>query len=142
MLVPLYVAEISQTKIRGSLGSFFILSTNLGMLLMYIAGCIFDYSMAPKVMLLLPATFFLLIAYLPETPIYLLRNNKLKTAEASLKFLRGCNKHDTISDDLDLELQKMIRKVNSDAINERSSGFSELGEFFDVFYIIGRHRAF
>lgn len=126
-LVPLYVAEISQDKIRGSLGSFFILSTNLGMLLIYISGSIFDYATTPKIMLLLPAIFILLIYFFPETPNYLLRNNKTEAAEASLKFLRGCSKRETIPDDVDLELKKMIRKVNNDAINHSGSGI-ELSE--------------
>lgn len=124
----MYVAEISQDNIRGSLGSFFILSTNLGMLLIYIAGNIFDYSTTPKVMLLLPTVFLLLISFFPETPSYLLRKGETKRAEASLRFLRGCRKRDeTIADVVNLELQKMIRKVNNDTI-QRGSKLSELSE--------------
>lgn len=99
------------------------------MLLIFIAGNIFDYSTAPKVMLLLPTIFVLLIALLPETPIYLLRNGKSKSAELSLKFLRGLSERETISQDVNLELQKMITKVNRDeTVNQHKSGLSDIGE--------------
>jgi MFS family permease len=128
-LIPLYIAEISQDKIRGSLGSFFVLSTNLGMLLIYIAGKVFDYHTTPKIMLLLPLAFFVLFSFFPETPIYLLRNNKKHQAEKSLKFLRGIRQQDVASDDVINELNKMITKVENDAIKKRGSNLNELSEF-------------
>lgn len=126
-LIPMYIAEISQDEIRGSLGSFFILSTNFGMLLIYIAGNIFDYFTAPKVMLLLPILFLALFSIFPDTPIYLLRNHKLKEAERSLRFLRGVKQNDA-ADDVKFELQKMIRKVDADATNKRGSTLDELSK--------------
>lgn len=125
-LIPLYIAEISQDKIRGSLGSFFILSTNFGMLLMYVVGEFFDYYTTPKIMLLLPASFLLLFSFFPETPIFLLRKNKLREAEKSLKFLRGCKHENSINEDVKCELEKMIRKVELDAITTRDSIINDL----------------
>lgn len=114
-LIPLYVSEISQDKIRGSLGAFFILSTNLGMLLMFICGNIFDYFATPKIMLLLPVVFCFLFSFFPETPIFLLRNDEREKAENSLTFLRGK------LDEVNNELQKMITKVNNDEMNKHGS---------------------
>lgn len=127
-MVPLYVAEISQDHIRGSLGSFFVLSTNLGMLLVYIAGSVFDYFTTPKLMLLLPLAFVMLFSYFPETPVYLLRYDKHEPAVKSLKFLRGIRGADALSQAASDDLQKMIRKVNRDAANKRESNLNELGE--------------
>lgn len=129
----MYVAEISQDKIRGSLGSFFILSTNFGMLLIFAAGNILDYHTTPKVMLILPVSFVALFSFFPDTPIYLLRNNRNKEAERSLKFLRGCNRRDDATDDVRIELQKMIRKVECDAVNKRESIFNELCKCLNLF---------
>lgn len=94
------------------------------MLMIYIAGSILNYSTTPKIMLLLPATFLVLIYFFPETPVYLLRNSRSKEAEASLKFLRGY-KRDAVADDVNIEIQKMIRKINIDAMNHHRSGHSD-----------------
>jgi PHD/YefM family antitoxin component YafN of YafNO toxin-antitoxin module len=131
-LVPLYVAEISQDHIRGSLGSFFILSTNLGMLLIYIAGSTFDYFTTPKVMLLLPLAFSMLFTYFPETPVYLLRYNKPEAAVTSLKFFRSIRRSDDLSQAASDDLQKMITKVNSDAARKRESNLNELSEMMQT----------
>jgi MFS family permease len=127
-LVPLYIAEISQDHIRGSLGSFFILSTNLGMLFVYVAGYFFDYFTTPKIMILLPISFIVLFSAFPDTPIYLLRQGKHEEAERSLKFLRCVNKEKILPEAAASDLQKMIRKVNSDAVGKHGSIFNELSE--------------
>lgn len=130
-LAPLYVSEISQDHIRGSLGSFFILATNFGMLLVYTAGDFFNYYTTPKIMLLLPLTFFVLFAFFPETPSYLLRHNKIKEAESSLKFLRCCKQSDEMPEDVRYELQQMIRKADESMLNNRGSLISELGKIYN-----------
>lgn len=88
---------------------------------MYIAGNFFDYFTTPKVMLALPVTFFILFSIFPETPIYLLRNEKSREAERSLIFLRGFKQCDILTEDVRCELQNMIRKVNSDAERKQNS---------------------
>jgi MFS family permease len=128
VLIPLYVTEVSEDHIRGSLGSFFILSNNLGMLLIYIAGTIFDYYTTPKVMLTLPVAFTLLFSFFPETPVYLLRYKKHDEAERSLKFLRRINKTNGLTELAADDLQKMIREVNSDEDSKRSSNLNELSK--------------
>lgn len=127
-LVPLYVAEISQDVVRGRLGSFFVLTCNFGILLMYAAGTVFDYFMTPRVMILLPIVFVILFSFFHETPVYLLRKNKKQEAERSLKFYRGSDKGKAMNDNEKLELEKMIRKVEEDAIKKRGSAWRELSE--------------
>lgn len=134
-LVQLYVTEISQDSVRGSLGSFFILSCNFGMLLMYVAGNVFDYFLTPKLMIILPISFVILFSFFPETPIYLLRNNKIQEAEKSLKYLRGSDKEEAMNDDVKFELETMIRKVKEDASKKRGSSWRELSEkLFELFH--------
>lgn len=102
------------------------------MLLMYLAGSVFNYYTTPKVMLLLPVTFITLFSIFPETPIYLLRNDKIKEAERALKFLRGLQTRDALSGDVNTEIQKMIRKVNDDAAKARCSNLSGLRKFCEL----------
>ena len=98
---------------------------------MYLAGSIFDYYTTPKLMLLLPVLFLTLFSCFPETPIYLLRNDKKEAAEKSLKFLRGFKARDESSEDVICEFQKMIRKVNEDAKKARSLNMNGLRKFYE-----------
>jgi MFS family permease len=127
-LVPLYVSEISQDVVRGSLGSFFILSCNFGMLLMYLAGNLFDFYSTPKVMIILPVVFVMLFSFFPETPFYLLKHAKNQEAQRSLKFLRGSDKREEMTDSEKCELEKMISKVEEDTLKKRGTVWRELSK--------------
>lgn len=128
-LIPVYVSEIAQDRLRGTLGSFLVLSANTGALCMYIAGAFLDYQTTPKCMLLVSTAFVTLFLVFPETPIFLLRNGKMKEAEESLKFLRGFKKSENLSGDGVLEFQKMIKKVDDDARKARASKLSGLRKY-------------
>lgn len=125
-LVPMYIAEISQDNVRGSLGSFFCLSINFGMLLIYICGKFLSYTLTPKVMLLAPVSFLILFSFCTETPVYLLRHGKVEKSSKALNFLRTCEGE--VQGEVDAELQRMIRKVNNDSQLEKKSTISALSE--------------
>lgn len=127
-LVPMYIAEISQDNVRGSLGSFFCLSINFGMLLVYIAGKFLSYTLTPKVMLLAPVSFLVFFFFCTETPVYLLRHGKVDKSSKALIFLRTCDANGETQDEVDAELQRMIRKVNNDSLVEQKSALSALSE--------------
>jgi MFS family permease len=130
VLIPLYISEISEDLVRGVLGSFFIFSINVGTLLMLIAGAFLNYTLVPKLMISLPIIFIFTFVFLPETPQYLLNCGKLKQAENSLKFLRGCKKGGETPDKVKSELLEMSKKVEEDSeINQSSSILNELSKF-------------
>ena len=108
------------------MGSFFILSANLGALLIYAAGDVLDYYSTPKIMLLFSVGFIILFSFFPETPVYLLRNGKIDEAEKSLKFLRGLKKFEALSDDVYDEFQKMQKKTIDDSTKTEGSKLSAL----------------
>lgn len=88
-IVPLFVADIADRKIRGSLGSLTILHINFGLLASYTAGNYLPYHVIPKIMICLPIAFLALVCLLPETPYCLLREGKVVEAEKSLMFYRN-----------------------------------------------------
>lgn len=110
-LVPLFVAEISQDKIRGSLSSFFILSLNAGMLMMYIAGEFLDYKIVQIIFLSLILTFVISFAFFTDSPICLLKNGRKEEAENALRFLRGFKKDQIVDISFENEMQKLKLKV-------------------------------
>lgn len=133
VLVPLYVSEISEDKIRGTLGSFFIFSINFGTLLMFVAGTYLSYSVVPRIMIAFPIIFALTFVFLPETPQHLLKNGKTKQAESSLKFLRGCRNGKEVPEKIKNELVEMSKKIDEDTNVKGNSLLSELSKVSNDF---------
>lgn len=130
VLVPLYVAEISDDKIRGKLGSYFILAINFGTLAAFVAGNYLDYYLFAYLMLIFPIVFLTVFLLLPETPQYLVVKGKSREAEKSLYFLRGCNEITPIPSEVKEELYRIrrcnISSTNSTVTDDRESGLWQL----------------
>jgi MFS family permease len=129
VLIPLYVAEISESKVRGTLGSFFIFSLNFGTLLMFVAGSCLSFSFVAKLSLVLPITFAVAFGFLPETPQHLLKFNKEKKAEKSLKFFRGCQRSEEKLQQVKRELLNMKLKIQEDSKGQEESVLNALSVF-------------
>uniref|UniRef100_A0A182N634 Major facilitator superfamily (MFS) profile domain-containing protein n=1 Tax=Anopheles dirus TaxID=7168 RepID=A0A182N634_9DIPT len=91
MSVPIYIGEIADQRIRGTVGSFFQLMLNLGMLISFSVSVgvnVFQLNIISGFIVLLFGPLFMLM---PETPSCLLkRGHKTKAIEA-VKWLRGPN---------------------------------------------------
>uniref|UniRef100_A0A453J4V2 Major facilitator superfamily (MFS) profile domain-containing protein n=1 Tax=Aegilops tauschii subsp. strangulata TaxID=200361 RepID=A0A453J4V2_AEGTS len=87
--VPVYIAEISPRNKRGALGCVNPLSVTLGMVLAYVLGMLVPWRMLALIgtlpcTILIPGLFFI-----PESPRWLAKMNKMDDFEASLQVLRG-----------------------------------------------------
>lgn len=128
VLVPLYVSEISEDKVRGILGSFFIFSINFGTLAMFVAGNYLSYSLVPRIMISFPIIFALTFVFMPESPQHLLKCGKAKEAENSLKFLRGCKDSKEVPEKVKAELFEMSNKIDEHKNIKGESIISELSK--------------
>lgn len=79
-LVPLYVSEIASDGIRGMLGSLLVFLLNGGILFGYIFGSLLSYTVFSIVCLVFPFIYIALFAFVPESPEYLIRRNRLADA--------------------------------------------------------------
>ncbi|XP_040387425.1 solute carrier family 2, facilitated glucose transporter member 8 isoform X4 [Cygnus olor] len=84
-----YISEISHTKVRGMLGSCVQLMVVTGILGAYIAGITLKWHWLAVLCSFPPCIMLLLMSFMPETPRFLLNQNKHAEAIASLQFLRG-----------------------------------------------------
>lgn len=80
VVTPLYIKEISEDSIRGTLGSLVVLSQNLGNLLVYILGEYLCYQATLWICLAVPLIHLLLFPAMPETPSYLLKSGKVEVS--------------------------------------------------------------
>ena len=86
----MYVSEISEDDIRGTLGAMRGVSTELGSLAMYSIGPYLGISKTAFVSLIFPLVFLMLYFCLPESPMFLLGKKKHEKAmKAYLWFRRG-----------------------------------------------------
>uniref|UniRef100_A0ABM5F788 Solute carrier family 2, facilitated glucose transporter member 8 isoform X1 n=2 Tax=Pogona vitticeps TaxID=103695 RepID=A0ABM5F788_9SAUR len=89
LVVPVYISEIAHSKVRGRLGSCVQLMVVTGILGAYMAGMALGWRWL-AVFCSLPPCFMLgLMAFMPETPRYLLSRNQPGEAMEALQFLRG-----------------------------------------------------
>ncbi|XP_058060817.1 facilitated trehalose transporter Tret1-like isoform X1 [Anopheles bellator] len=89
LLVPMYITEIAEDRNRGTLGSFFILFLNIGTLISFVMGSYTSYHLTAFILSTLPLAYLVIFFQFPETPMYLIRCNRVRDAECSLKYLRG-----------------------------------------------------
>ncbi|XP_062551190.1 facilitated trehalose transporter Tret1-like [Armigeres subalbatus] len=124
---PLFIADISDSRIRGILGSCLAFSGNTGILVIYIVGDFLSYRTVPVVMLIAPILFGIMMCLIPETPHSLLRKRKIEEAERSLKFFKGVNSKtkDTTNFQRDFEaLQIFVRNSSSENVKLQLSDFT------------------
>ncbi|XP_037031973.1 facilitated trehalose transporter Tret1-like [Bradysia coprophila] len=81
VIVPIYIAEIAETRIRGVLCYLFQLSSSVGTLL---AGASITTSRLSVVCAVIPLVFGILILFCPESPTYLMQNNRPGDASRAL----------------------------------------------------------
>ncbi|XP_058798228.1 facilitated trehalose transporter Tret1 isoform X2 [Phymastichus coffea] len=86
---PMYTAEIAESSIRGTLGSYFQLMLTVGILVSYGLGPAISMFYLSLVSAAIPLVFFCVFFFMPETPIYYLKKGDEDAARASLIRLRG-----------------------------------------------------
>uniref|UniRef100_A0A146LDU6 Facilitated trehalose transporter Tret1 n=1 Tax=Lygus hesperus TaxID=30085 RepID=A0A146LDU6_LYGHE len=88
-IVPMYIAEIAEDSIRGTLCSSFQLMLCCGILFTYTVGAGATYYQIAAACSVLPVIFIVAFFRAPETPVFLLKMDRRTQAEKSLRALRG-----------------------------------------------------
>jgi len=129
VICPMYIGEIADKEIRGTLGSFIKLMVTFGELYAHAIGPFVSYQLLGYSCLLIPLIFFMSFPWMPESPYYLLMKGRQDTAMKSLKCLKRC----VTSSQLETDMEQMQKIVVRD-LNDR-------GRFWDLFSTIGNRRA-
>ncbi|XP_055302940.1 uncharacterized protein LOC129568722 [Sitodiplosis mosellana] len=125
VVIPLYLSEISIDSVRGVLGSTLILSENVGILLAFTLGYLCDFYTIPKVVIGLTALCAVLICFLPDTPSFLMKQNRIDSARKSIRFYQNLRRKNTDYDLVQMEIKKLQNTI-PDVKTERSMKWSDL----------------
>ncbi|XP_037043722.1 facilitated trehalose transporter Tret1-2 homolog [Bradysia coprophila] len=135
VIAPVYIGEIAQSEIRGTLGTMFQLLVTIGILFVYTLGAFVDVKSLTFICLVTPIIFAAVFAWMPESPTYLVNRGKLEEAEKNFGFLRGW-KHDNHSEIERLKYEEEQRQI----VNQNQSlkvSFSRIEARKALMIIIG-----
>ncbi|XP_075227865.1 facilitated trehalose transporter Tret1-like isoform X2 [Lycorma delicatula] len=115
-IVPMYLGEIAETRIRGALTTWFQTMFHVGLVYEYCIGPYFSYETVAYASIALPVIFFIAFMCQPESPYYYLMKNKDSKALDSLKLLRG----NESAEKLEEELSEMKATIEGDKSRSNS----------------------
>ena len=91
-VTQVYLVEVADTERRGLFGASGALSVSVGITLVYCLGAVLHWRFVCLVGGLFPVITFIAMIFLPETPPWLVINDKREEAEKVLRWLRGEHK--------------------------------------------------
>ncbi|KAL3268114.1 hypothetical protein HHI36_007241 [Cryptolaemus montrouzieri] len=125
--LPIYIGEIASPKVRGLLCSSVPVCLIGGVLLVNVLDTFMTLSASALFSTIPPITCFVGMLFMPESPYFLLTQNRTSEARATLEKLRG-------TDDVDDELNRITEST-------KQSKEESKGTFRDVFTIPSNRRA-
>ncbi|XP_065212661.1 facilitated trehalose transporter Tret1-like isoform X2 [Planococcus citri] len=96
-----YIGEITQPKIRGILTSFANINVTVGLLIEFFLGSVLDWRTAVAVSAVFPLISIVLIAFIPDSPVWLLSKDRKDEALQALCWLRGWVSEDKVKAEFD-----------------------------------------
>lgn len=120
VVAPMFISEIAETSLRGALGAFFQLFLTVGILFVYVAGAIVDWVTLSCVCAIFPVLLIVTVFFIPDSPIYLVKQGARQDAGAALKWFWGRQ----------CDTQTALQNIQSDL--DALSGDAKLSDLFTV----------
>ncbi|XP_050667831.1 facilitated trehalose transporter Tret1-like [Leptidea sinapis] len=109
LVVPMYTGEFCQNSIRGTTTSSVVMFFVIGWLVSYILGGYLEYHMMNYVSLIMSILCTLLLFYMRESPLYLMKNGLEQEAAATIAYYRNEN---VSSKEVQQEMENIRRALN------------------------------
>lgn len=84
-----YVAEITEPKYRGILSALGTTCVITGVFIQFILGSLMDWRSVAAVSSAFPVITIIMLCFVPESPVWLIREQRFREAVKSLQWLRG-----------------------------------------------------
>lgn len=119
LTLPVYLGETVQPEVRGTLGLLPTAFGNIGILLSFSMGIVFQWKGIAGIGALLAVPFLFVIWFIPETPRWYISKNKIEESRTALEWLRGKKNQETVEKEFKelLQSQKKSEK-KSDKIKD------------------------
>ncbi|XP_031639278.1 facilitated trehalose transporter Tret1-like [Contarinia nasturtii] len=116
----IYSSEISEPSVRGVLNAFSGIAATAGILMIFLLGSFLSWRQVSYACAIIPIFNVLVAIFIPDSPIFLVSNNRTEKAQKSLQVLRGwVAKENVLSE---LEQLKNISEMSSSCGNCEKSG--------------------
>ncbi|XP_072379115.1 facilitated trehalose transporter Tret1-like [Diabrotica undecimpunctata] len=119
-ILPLYIGEVAEPKVRGVLGSLFSFVFIIGIFLINSVGSYVSIHTAALIFLVLPVIFVFIFFKMPESPYFHIMKSDFNKAEKCLQVLR--------------RKQRVERELTT-LVNDINRQMSEPGRYKDLFVI-------
>lgn len=119
-VVPVYIAEISDKRIRGALCAQFSVICNTGIFLEFVLAEYMDFRNAAILIAIVSIAFMVGFIFMPESPQYLISRRQLDEAEIAYKFFRGLNANEQLPDNALADFVSMKEIAKGDGGDETS----------------------
>ena len=130
VFITMYCGEIAEDSIRGTLGTFRSTFANIGILYMYAGGPYVTIPVMGIISVVIPIVFLVGLAFLPESPMFLMTMDREEEAMKSLLWLCGGKE----AAKLEMEKLKIV-------VNEFKSNASKSVSLKDLVSFKGTRRA-
>ncbi|KAJ8930371.1 hypothetical protein NQ314_016835 [Rhamnusium bicolor] len=112
-IIPMYLGEIAEPKIRGLLGSIFPVTIILGLLLINILGAFLPLDTAAHISVVVPVLLLIIFPWMPESPYFYLMKGNMAEARKSLQTFRGVENVSVELERVSNELEKLKQTEGS-----------------------------
>ncbi|XP_070073501.1 facilitated trehalose transporter Tret1 isoform X2 [Drosophila takahashii] len=116
---PIFVAEVSDNNVRGTLTSFFMLTLCSGLTVGFVLVHYISYHVLPCIVIVLPILFFCLLIPFPEPPQDLLKRGRDEKAAKSFYFYKNLSKDPTQQNENQAEFIVYRDKVLGGGIKDK-----------------------
>uniref|UniRef100_A0A0A1WW99 Facilitated trehalose transporter Tret1 n=1 Tax=Zeugodacus cucurbitae TaxID=28588 RepID=A0A0A1WW99_ZEUCU len=118
VIIPIFIGEIAEPKIRGRLTALFSLTLNSGIFCGYIITARIRYHLIPIVGVVMTLIYVLFQIFFPETPMFLLQRGRNDRAKESLKFYRN---YAPTTKESAIEFERAYQKLKSDVTSHQAN---------------------
>ncbi|KAF5307093.1 hypothetical protein FQR65_LT07152 [Abscondita terminalis] len=119
-----YVAEVSDPKMRGMFSSIPFASYSFGILLVYLLGTAAHWRIVSGLSIILPTLAIIVFFFLPESPVWLVRKGHIEKASKACFWLRGGN-----SVQMKADMQQLMNRVKEEKLQNQQNPESTFKRF-------------
>ncbi|XP_050434465.1 facilitated trehalose transporter Tret1-like isoform X2 [Adelges cooleyi] len=118
-----YIGEITEPKFRGVMSSVINLACVIGTMSVYLLSVYYHWTDMAKIATLCPVLSLLMVAFIPESPAWLMSKGKYDTALDSVCWFRGWVKPHVVNDEY-REMLCYYSSSNRDKAGKKENGLA------------------